>query len=182
MDVADCIRSPTGSLSLVAGGLLAFAYGLFGDALLLHHVHDVEPPLSLAHWAPSILAMIAFCMLLMTPVHALADDENVTNATHCARLWLFCTFIMFFGAIIAAVFMLELMRSAAVSPYAYISTRRLDAAANITTTLATYDDVAGEWYHLYVGYVLIVETVLIFASGATCFMARVQRAEAEQRG
>ena len=180
MDVAECTRSPTGTLSFVAGSLLAAGYFVFGDALLLHTMHDVEPPVTAAHWVPALLAMIAFGMLLLAPVGALVADGGFGgDAGHCTRLWVFCSFTLFFMALIAAVFMLEAMRGS-TSAYSYIASARLEAAlvnSSSTSSNSTYDDVAGEWYHLYVGYAVIAETALIFASAATCLLARMQRAE-----
>jgi len=201
MNVVECRDSPTATLSFVAGALLSGAWLVFGDALLLHSIHDVEPVVSAASWAPSLLSMFAFAMLALAPVSSLVDRYGFPpSGIDCTRLWIFCSLTLFFGAVIAAILLAEAMRSGSSSAYAYISTALIDElahnrtasanttaanATNATTTTTTtsapttaaYDDAAGEWYHMNVGYSIIGQTALIFASAGACLSARMQRAD-----
>jgi len=189
MNVAECLASPTATLSFASGTLLTAAWFLFADALVLHSMHDVEPMLSIIYWAPALLAMFAFAMLALAPVNTLVDtyaDAFVGGGIDCTRLWVFCSLTMFFGAIIGAVFLAEAMRSTSSSAYAYISSALLDdlarnatTAVNATVSLPAYDDAMGEWYHVYVGYAIVGQASLIFASAGACLFARMHRATAD---
>jgi len=156
------------SLIYVAGGLLAAACFLVIDAYAQHTLYDVEPPLTVAHTSPLVLALIAFFMLFLAPVHALEHESTIftaysnSSATYCANIWVFSAFLVFFGAIGIAFALAAAMPLSAQTMYSYVP---LNASA--------YDDALAESVHTYVGDALVGAVVIVFGSAMTCLMARL---------
>ena len=152
-------------LPLAAGGLLAAAWAVLLDAMLVHRVEHVSTYLGLTHLMPGAVAMFGFFMMLAAPIRSL-DERYETASGDCARLWMFLAIVLFCGSLIMSGFLIESMRATSESRYAY---RQVNSTENETSVF----DEEHEAMHVWVGYATFLQSSLIFASAGTCLLSRM---------
>jgi len=177
MECQSPIEIPTSVLALASGGTLAAGLFVFADALLLHSLADVEPMITFVYWLPGLVALFASGMVACARLDVLVDAFAIHahSGAHCARLWLFFTFMLFFGALAGAIALASSMPEGAHTAYSYIATSALVKATNGSWPSYEYDDERGRRLHAYVGYALIAETALVLISSMLCLATRLRR-------
>jgi len=157
------------TLAYVSGGLMAFGWFVFVDALVMHATLRLQPAVTVSYFAPGFIATTGMLMVALTPFRLLADDGGqfggggADSSTSCARLWFFVTLTLLFTSMVVAAFLTRAL------PY--------DGESVFSYTGIEGGGSDGEASHVWVGTASMLQTLCIFGSASLWIMLRVQRAE-----
>jgi hypothetical protein len=185
----SCVTRPffashdSGAFAALSGVFMSAAWLLFIDGLAIHARYVVEPIVGVTHWLPGLVAMFGFALLFFAPANAfiMSDAYSIFQragscSIDCALFVVFITFVLMFGAVTGAIFLVDAMTSSA-SVYSHIPPSSLAPPSNVTDPALASADARGASIHAFTGGAIVGQAALIGLSAMACFRSRVLRAE-----